>query len=105
VAKLAQIWQDEDDAATRYLLLDEPTNNLDISHQPSVLKIARQFAGRCVAEGVPSRVITPEIVRSTFDLRVMVQAHPCYDCPLVSPMPDAPAFQPTQLEILDRQFN
>lgn len=109
---LAQIWEGD---APRYLLLDEPTNNLDLSHQHGTLTIARQFAergvgvlavlhdlnlaaqyadrvlvlqaGQSLAEGSPDVVFTPEIIQQTFDLPVMVQPHPCYNCPLIIPMP------------------
>jgi iron complex transport system ATP-binding protein len=109
---LTQIWNND---YTRYLLLDEPTNNLDLSHQHATLSIARQFAERGVgvltvlhdlnlaaqyadrilvmkagqvqAEGIPHAVLTPQTIRDTFGLPVMVQAHPCFDCPLIIPMP------------------
>lgn len=109
---LAQIWSGDE---PRYLLLDEPTNNLDLSHQHSILKIARQFAnqgvavltilhdlnlaaqfadrvlilkhGRTFAEGTPQQVFTAQTVLDTFDLPVMIQPHPCYDCPLIIPIP------------------
>lgn len=112
---LAQIWESRE---TRYLLLDEPTNNLDLSYQHNTLLIAKQFAergvavitvlhdlnlaaqyadrililktGRLLAEGVPHKVLTPEIIQETFNLPVMVQPHPCYNCPLVIPMPQTP---------------
>ncbi|RMG78463.1 MAG: heme ABC transporter ATP-binding protein, partial [Chloroflexi bacterium] len=111
---LAQIWEGE---APRYLLLDEPTNNLDLSHQHGTLSIARQFTkrgvgvlavlhdlnlaaqyadtvlilkeGRSLARGTPQTVLTPELIQLTFNLPVMVQSHPCYNCPLIIPMPSA----------------
>lgn len=111
---LAQIWQGE---GSRYLLLDEPTNNLDLSHQHATLSIARQFAargvgvlavlhdlnlaaqyadrilvlkdGQTLAEGRPQTVLTPQTIQQAFDLPVMVQAHPCFDCPLIIPVPAA----------------
>ncbi len=110
---LAQIWEGNE---ARYLLLDEPTNNLDLSHQHGTLALARQFAnrnvgvmtilhdlnlaaqyadeilvlkaGRSLASGKPDAVFTPDTIRSTFNLPVIVQAHPCYDCPLIVPVPD-----------------
>ncbi len=41
---LAQIWDTPDHP--RYLLLDEPTASLDLAHQHSCLRLARQFAGK-----------------------------------------------------------
>lgn len=109
---LAQIWSSD---APRYLLLDEPTNNLDLAHQHSILTLAQQFTkqnvgvltvlhdlnlaaqyaddilvlkdGQTVAQGLPENVLTPPIIQSTFDLPVIVQEHPCYDCPLIIAMP------------------
>lgn len=109
---LTQIW---DGDGERYLLLDEPTNNLDLSHQHATLDIARWFAGQGVgvltilhdlnlaaqyadrilvmkegqrlAEGQPQKVLTPEIIRQAFDVPVMVQVHPCFNCPLVIALP------------------
>jgi iron complex transport system ATP-binding protein len=109
---LAQIWQGH---SPRYLLLDEPTNNLDLAHQHITLRIARQFAacgvgvlailhdlnlaaqvaerilvlkaGRVYASGTPSEVFTPQVVEATFNLPVLIQPHPCFNCPLVIPLP------------------
>jgi len=109
---LAQIWQGH---SPRYLLLDEPTNNLDLAHQHITLRIARQFAacgvgvlailhdlnlaaqvaerilvlkaGRMYASGTPSEVLTPQVVEAAFNLPVLVQPHPCFNCPLVIPLP------------------
>jgi iron complex transport system ATP-binding protein len=120
---LAQIWEGE---APRYLLLDEPTNNLDLSHQHGTLTIARQFAergvgvlavlhdlnlaaqyadqvlilkdGQALAKGTPESVFTPDIIQQTFDLPVMVQPHPCYNCPLIIPMPHVVAETQTNKE-------
>lgn len=109
---LAQIWESDGE---RYLLLDEPTNNLDLAHQHVTLDVARWFAqngvgvlailhdlnlaaqyadrilvmknGRQIAEGEPHHVLTPEIIHQAFDVPVMIQAHPCMNCPLVIPVP------------------
>ena len=106
---LAQIWEKLE--TPRYLLLDEPTSNLDIAHQHSTLKIARQFAaenaavlvilhdlnlaaqyadkillikdGKVVSSGSPKTVLTPEIILKTFDVGVDVIEHPNLDCPLI----------------------
>ncbi|PJF41829.1 MAG: heme ABC transporter ATP-binding protein [Phototrophicales bacterium] len=110
---LAQIWG-QDSNNTRYLLLDEPTNNLDIHHQHSILRIARHFAnngtgvlailhdlnlaaqyadrilvldkGMVATVGTPKVVLTPHLIQNTFKLTVVVQDHPCMDCPLVIPV-------------------
>ncbi|MFQ3566156.1 MAG: heme ABC transporter ATP-binding protein [Aggregatilineales bacterium] len=112
---LAQIWQGE---SARYLLLDEPTNNLDLAHQHATLMIARRFAargvgvlailhdlnlaaqvadhivvlkaGRVYAAGEPVTVLTADIIQAAFDLPVLIQPHPCYNCPLVIPLPITP---------------
>ncbi len=109
---LAQIWQGD---SPRYLLLDEPTNNLDLAHQHAILMIARQFAargvgvlailhdlnlaaqvadrmivlkaGRVYATGTPAEVLTAEVIQAAFDLPVLIQPHPCHNCPLVIPLP------------------
>ena len=106
---LAQIWEQTENP--RYLLLDEPTSNLDLTHQHSTLKIARQFAsesaavlvilhdlnlaaqygdkililknGKVSALGVPEKILTPEIIRETFGVKVSVIKHPHFDCPLI----------------------
>ena len=97
----------------RYLLLDEPTASLDLRHQHGVLAVARRFAadgagvlavlhdlnlaaqyadhvlvlrrGAVYAQGAPTRVLTPEVIRGAFGMDVLVQSHPRYDCPLVIP--------------------
>ena len=83
------------------LLLDEPTSNLDISHQFEVMDIIRNLvnqkgisaimaihdlnlasrytdrvlimkAGKIFDVGVPSKVLTPEIIKSVYDVEVEV---------------------------------
>lgn len=109
---LAQIWQATE---TRYLLLDEPTNNLDLAHQHGTLDIAVHFArrgvgvlailhdlnlaaqyadrililkaGQVLAMGAPTDVMTPDMVYNAFNMSVMVESHPCLNCPLVIPLP------------------
>lgn len=109
---LAQIWQGNH---PRYLLLDEPTNNLDLAHQHGTLEIAVNFAqrgvgvlavlhdlnlaaqyadriivlksGQLLAEGPPKHVITPSIVYDAFSIAVIVEPHPCLNCPLVIALP------------------
>jgi iron complex transport system ATP-binding protein len=109
---LAQIWEGE---TTRFLLLDEPTNNLDLAHQHGILEIAVAFAqrgvgvlavlhdlnlaaqyadhivvlkaGRVVAAAAPHQVLTPPIIYEAFQMTVLIEPHPCLNCPLVIAMP------------------
>ncbi len=113
---LAQIW-DSPETGHRYLLLDEPTASLDPAHQHNILRLAWSLAQRGVgvmavlhdfnlaaqyanhvvvlrdgavaAQGRPEDILTPPIIRDVFDLDVLVQAHPCHNCPLVVPIHDA----------------
>ncbi len=101
---LAQIWPAGASESNRFLLLDEPTSSLDIAHQHSALATARRFAARgmgvvvilhdlnlaaiyadrlCVLEagclvhdGPPEQVLTPDVVKSVFDLSVTQTRHP-----------------------------
>lgn len=112
---LAQIWAGDQ---PRYLLLDEPTNNLDLAHQHTTLEVACAFArrgvgvlailhdlnlaaqyadhilvlknGAMLASDTPNNVLTPAIIQQAFDIPVMVSEHPCYNCPLVIPIPTLP---------------
>ncbi|MGW2325475.1 ABC transporter ATP-binding protein [Streptomyces sp. NPDC001700] len=99
---------------TGLLLLDEPTTYLDISHQVEVLDLVRQLnhergrtvvavlhdlnqaaryadhliamkAGRVVARGRPSEVVTAELVREVFGLESVVVPDPVTGSPLVVP--------------------
>lgn len=111
---LAQIWE-RDESCGRSLLLDEPVASLDLAQQQRVLLLARQFAndgvavlivlhdlnlaaqyadrialmraGRLIAAGAPSEVLTAEIVRDVFGVAVQVMDHPCASCPLVVALP------------------
>lgn len=120
---LAQIWEPVP-GQPRYLLLDEPTNNLDVFHQHTTLSVAQQFAtqdvgivvvlhdlnlaaqyadrllvmkdGQIIARGTPEDVLTPAVIHQAFAMPVLVQQHPCHDCPLVIPIPlreDIPTLQ------------
>lgn len=101
---------------TRYLLLDEPTSNLDLAHQQIALTAARKFAragagvllilhdlnlaaqyadriavlknGKLIARGAPSEILTPELIREAFGVRVVVAQHPQMNCPLIITLPD-----------------
>jgi iron complex transport system ATP-binding protein len=108
---LAQIWEPSETGKNRCLLLDEPISNVDIAHQHQTLKIVRKFAreevavliilhdlnlaaqyadqilmikeGKIVAQGKPEKVLTPGIIRQTFQVSVALQKHPFFDCPLI----------------------
>jgi iron complex transport system ATP-binding protein len=99
----------------KVLLLDEPTANLDLAHQATMLRLVRrrcddgesaavvvthdvnlaaEFAdrvlllknGREVASGPPREVLTPELLRTVFNLEVLVDAHPVTGAPRITPV-------------------
>lgn len=95
----------------KLLLLDEPLNNLDIKHQHRCLEIARKLAdeghlvimvvhdiniaaryadkilllkgGEQLAFGKPEEVLEENLLQRCYDLKVMVNTHPFYNCPYV----------------------
>ncbi len=96
------------------LLLDEPTAHLDLRYQGAVLGLARRLArerrltvvlslhdlnlaalyadrvvllaeGQLLAEGTPEAVFTPENLRRAYGVAVVVNRHPVYGTPLVTP--------------------
>ncbi|HEY0003334.1 MAG TPA: ABC transporter ATP-binding protein [Pyrinomonadaceae bacterium] len=100
------------------LLLDEPTANLDLAHQAAMLALVRarcdtldaaavvvthdinlaaEFAdrvvmlkhGRTLAQGAPREVLTPELLREVFEIRVLVDAHPLTGAPRITPVHEA----------------
>ncbi len=108
---------------TDLLLLDEPTTYLDISHQVELLDLVRQLnrergrtvvavlhdlnqaaryadhlvamkAGRIVAQGSPSDIVTVDLVRDVFGLESVVVADPVTGGPLVVPGSPWPAGSP-----------
>ena len=99
----------------KVFLLDEPTANLDLAHQATMLRLVRarcddresaavvvthdlnlaaEFAdqavlvkdGREIAAGPPRAVFTPELLRSVFDLEVLVDANPVTGAPRITPV-------------------
>ncbi len=99
---------------TSILLLDEPTTYLDIAHQVDVLDLCASLredhgrtlvavlhdlnhacryadqliamrAGRIVAQGEPSRIVTAELVEEVFGLRCTVIDDPETGTPLIIP--------------------
>lgn len=97
----------------RYLFMDEPGNNLDIRHQHSTLKIAKDFAreGNCVIAvlhdlnlalqyadkvvmlkngymvgfGSPNETLTDKSISDVYDLPLSVFHHPGIIHPMVIP--------------------
>src|SRR5882724_2686666 len=97
------------------LLLDEPTANLDLAHQASMLQLVRkrcddretsalvvthdinlaaEFSdqillmkdGKSVAFGGPDEVLTPDLLKELFAVRVLVDAHPITGVPRITPV-------------------
>lgn len=108
---LAQVLAQE----TSIMLLDEPTSKLDINYQIEIMQLikdikkerdltviaifhdmnlAAQFAdrivfikeGRIVGDDTPEEILTPHIIRSVYNARVMVERDPHSDKPLIVPL-------------------
>ncbi|WEX76677.1 heme ABC transporter ATP-binding protein [Sinorhizobium numidicum] len=110
---LCQISEPVGDGEPRYLLLDEPVSSLDIRHQLTIMRLARQFcekgggvvavmhdlnltamfadrmimmkAGRVRASGAPKDVLTDETMEAVFGCRMRVGVAPGNDVPFVLP--------------------
>ena len=99
----------------KIFLLDEPTANLDLAHQATMLRLIRsrcdkdgsaavvvthdvnlaaEFSnqvmlmkdGRTIAFGESREVLTEELLKQVFGLRVLVDAHPVSGAPRVTPV-------------------
>jgi iron complex transport system ATP-binding protein len=99
----------------KLFLLDEPTANLDLAHQATMLRLIRsrcdtsnsaavvvthdvnlaaEFSdelmlmkdGRSVAFGSPHEVLSEQLLKDIFDLKVIVDAHPVSGAPRVTPV-------------------
>src|SRR6267378_7235182 len=97
------------------LLLDEPTANLDLAHQAAILALVRkrcddretsalvvthdinlaaEFSdhillmkdGKSIAFGEPDEVLTPDLLKELFAVRVLVDAHPITGVPRITPV-------------------
>ena len=99
----------------KIFLLDEPTANLDLAHQATMLRLIRnrcdrdkaaavvvthdvnlasEFsdrvmllkAGRVIATGSPREVLTADLLKTVFELQVLVDAHPVSGAPRITPV-------------------
>ena len=96
---------------TPVILLDEPTANLDLAHQPTIMRLLRQLAaagktlitavhdltlagqfcdtvalisgGRVTASGPPETTLTPETIREVYGAETLVLPHPETGKPIV----------------------
>lgn len=110
---LAQIWEDQA-PRPRYLLMDEPTSSLDLTHQHTTLRVARQFAdqgvavlailhdlnlaseyadkvmlmqnGERLAYGDPFSVLTADNIAETYHMPTIITEHPISKRPLIVPI-------------------
>jgi iron complex transport system ATP-binding protein len=97
----------------RVLVLDEPTNHLDVYHQFEIMALIRGLkvsviaalhelnlaahycdrlylidAGRLVAHGPPTEVLTPETIRAVYHVHAEVALHPVTRKPSIHFLPD-----------------
>jgi iron complex transport system ATP-binding protein len=107
---LAQIW-DPPATGSRYLFLDEPVSSLDVHYQHEFLGLARSLAasgilliavlhdlnlalqyadrmlflkaGRVVAEGNASSIVTPGLIRDVFGMGAQLLANPFGERPVI----------------------
>lgn len=99
---------------TKTLLLDEPTSFLDIAHQIEVLELARDLQrsgstvvavlhelhlafryathlvvmqeGRVVAQGLPTEIVTAELIEQVYELPCTIIEDPVSHTPMVIPL-------------------
>ena len=109
---LAQLADQSDDLASKLLLLDEPFSSLDVGHQQSLISHFRELSkkglaiiitlhdmnalaqvadrvlvldqGSCVGLGSPSDIITPTLLKTTFNVEAHISAHPVTGAPWVN---------------------
>ena len=99
----------------RALATEEPTANLDLAHQAAILALVRkrcdsrgiaalvvthdinlaaEFSnhvllmkdGKTVAFGKPNEVLTPDLLKEVFAVKVLVDAHPVSGVPRITPV-------------------
>ncbi|MEZ5935176.1 MAG: heme ABC transporter ATP-binding protein [Alphaproteobacteria bacterium] len=120
---LAQLMDGSDRFDGKLLLLDEPTSSLDLAHQQQVLAIAAAVAraggsvlailhdlnlaaavadeiglmraGRLIALGTPTDVLTADTIKAVFAIEAAILDHPNAAQPLVAPLhpADLPCLQ------------
>ncbi len=107
----------------KIFLLDEPTANLDLAHQATMLRLIRsrcdttdsaavvvthdvnlaaEFSnevmlmkdGETVAYGSPREVLSEQLLKKVFDLRVLVDAHPVSGAPRITPVHEMKSLPP-----------
>ena len=105
------------------LLLDEPTANLDLAHQAAILALVRKRCdgrgtaalvvthdlnlaaeisrhvllmndGKSIAFGTPDEVLTPDLLKEVFAVRVLVDAHPISGAPRITPVHEVKSVPP-----------
>lgn len=110
---LCQVWDPVCEHGPRWLFLDEPVSSLDIHHQIMIMEVAADYArrgggviavlhdlnltalfadqvlvmkaGRLLARGEPSEVLTDAIVSEAFDHPLRVSAVPRPGMPFILP--------------------
>lgn len=104
---------------TPLLLLDEPTSALDLGHQIEVFELVRDLAchgrtvvmvlhdlasacryadhliamreGQIIAEGAPAKVVTPDLVRTLYQVECTLLTDPDTGSPLLANVRRSPA--------------